>query len=608
MTAYTRSSLMTRVRWCLWLVMAAWMLSCQADAPTATSLPGVEVVGETVPAVSVSPTAQTEVPAEHLGVLHHDYSSFLNPDPIVDTPFNDFLFGEVYSGLFRIGGGLEGILEPDVASSFQISEDGLQYTFLLRENLRFSDGTSVTADDVKWSWERALNPDSGSQRARDVLGAIRGADAVLSGDAESLAGVQVIDDSTVRVELTSPLVHFPYLLVDPMASVLSKANFAKWGTAPWDEFLSLDSDGQPPDLDFEELPVGTGPFRIADFGWDRGATLEPNPYYWDTKPRVASVEFKNLYSPGNTGILRQPSVSEFDFMESDLELYEAFDGPMPPTLDGESLGVFDPVVRRTAPGVTFLALNTALPPYDDVEFRRALVLSVTPTTSVSWLWQGAPSIPARGLLPPDFPGHGSDPWATAPNHEVALEHLWRSRYSDAEAAGMLTFVRRGDDILREFFLDYTSNWVAQLGVTVEFVGLEDAPLNTFDTRLEEGTLEMRYEIVRPRYPDPHAILGMIPGLFGPNAESDETRELAAMLADAAVETDRVARIAKYQAIERHILDRALVIPVFWDDGTTYELVKPYIHGYKRPAYYGSRYKDVTIDTTHPDYPADRLSQ
>ena len=173
---------------------------------------------------------------------------------------------------------------------------------------------------------------------------------------------------------------------------------------------------------------------------------------------------------------------------------------------------------------------------------------------------------------------------------------------------MLTFVRRGDDILREFFLDYTSNWVAQLGVTVEFVGLEDAPLNTFDTRLEEGTLEMRYEIVRPRYPDPHAILGMIPTLFGPNAESDETRELAAMLAEAAVETDRVARIAKYQAIERHILDRALVIPVFWDDGTTYELVKPYIHGYNRPAYYGSRYKDVTIDTTHPDYPADRLSQ
>ena len=593
----------------LLVATASWGMGCQAVTSTPTSLTGVEVGRESrLTVVTSEPTVQTEEQVDHLGILHHDYASFLIPDPIVDTPFNDFLFGEVYSGLVRIGGGLEGTLEPDVASSYQVSEDGLQYTFTLRDGPLFSDGTPVTADDVKWSWERALNPDNGAQRAGDVLGAIRGAEAMLSGDAQSLAGVNVIDDATVMVELTRPSVHFPYLLADPLASVLSEANFAKWGTAPWNEFVGLDDDGLPPDLDFEELPVGTGPFRIAEFGWDQGATLEPNPHYWDAAPQLASVEFKNLYSPGNTGILRQPSMSEFDVMDADRELYEAFDGPMPPTMDGESLGVFDPVVGRTTPGVTFLALNTALPPYDDIEFRRALVLSITPTPSDTWLWQGAPSIPARGLLPPDFPGHGNDPWTTAPNHEEARAHLRRSGYSDSGASGPLTFVRRGDDITREFFSDYTSNWAAQLGMTVEFIGLEDAPFGTFDARLKDGTLEMRYEIVRPGYPDPHAILGRIPTLFGPNAESDETREIAAMLEEAESESDRVARIAKYHAIERHVLDRALVIPVFWDDGTIYELVKPYVHGYTRPAYHGSRYKDVTIDTTHPDYPADRLSQ
>ena len=274
----------------------------------------------------------------------------------------------------------------------------------------------------------------------------------------------------------------------------------------------------------------------------------------------------------------------------------------PGILNGESLDIFGAFVNEVAPRVSFLAFNTALPPYDDVDFRRALTGSTTLKPAESWLWLEFPSEPAKGLLPPGFPGHGGEASDRKGDAESRPGHTAR------DGSEPLRFVSRGDDVLREWFMEYTSSWTSELGVDVEFLDIGDVSFGTFDAHLRDGTLEMRFVTVQPRFPDPHAILGMIPGLFGPNAESDETRELAAMLDDAAMEQDRAARIAKYQEIERHVLDRALVVPVFWDDGTVYELVKPYIRGYTRPAYHGSRYAKVTVDTTHRGYASDRLTR
>ena len=228
--------------------------------------------------------------------------------------------------------------------------------------------------------------------------------------------------------------------------------------------------------------------------------------------------------------------------------------------------------------------------------------TATPTPVEDILSIGGPTDPAGGLLPPGFPGHGEDVSGFMADAES------RSGYDRQETSETLSFLSQGDYMQREWFSEYTSAWKSDLGLDIEFLDVGDVSFGTFDAHLRDGTLEMRYVTVNPRYPDPHAILGVIPGLFGPNAESAETRELAAMLDDAAMEQDRAVRIAKYQEIERHVLDRALVIPVFWDDGTVYELVKPYVHGYTRPAYHGSRYAKVTVDTTHRGYVSDRLTR
>ncbi len=552
----------------------------------------------TSPAV-VSPVAVDgrEVGSGEKGTLVHSFTSFLIPDPIIDSPFNGFLFGEVYSGLFRFGEGVDGIVEPDLAVGYQLSDDGLVYTFNIRPGAKFSDGTLVTSGDVKWSWERALLPANGAVRAANVLGGIRGAAGMLSGDETSLSGVEIVDESTLQVSLVRRQVYFLDLLADPLASVLSEANVNSWGTDGWSDFVDYGAD-----LEFDELPVGTGPFRIESFMWDEGARLVPNEHHWGGAPEIDFLEYENLYVSDASGAPRQPSVSEFDFFPADRQMAESVTSGNAGIWDGESLDIFGAFVNKIAPRVSFLAFNTALPPYDDVDFRRALTGSTTLTPAEPWLWLEFPSEPAEGLLPPGFTGNGGDVSSFLSDVES------RSSRTGRDGSEPLRFVSRGDDVLPEWFMEYTSGWMSELGVDVDFLDIGDVPFGTFDAKLLDGTLEMRFVTVNPRYPDPHAILGMIPGLFGANAESAETRELAAMLDDASMEQDRAARIGKYQEIERHVLDRALVIPVFWDDGTVYELVKPYIRGYKRPAYHGSRYADVTVDTTHPDYPQDRLTR
>ena len=95
---------------------------------------------------------------------------------MLDHSANGFLFAEVYAGLVRPSLEDDTRVEPDLAASYNVSSDGRSYTFKLREDVRFSDGTPLTSQDVKWIWERALRPETNSSRATFVLGAISGAD------------------------------------------------------------------------------------------------------------------------------------------------------------------------------------------------------------------------------------------------------------------------------------------------------------------------------------------------------------------------------------------------------------------------------------------------
>ena len=509
------------------------------------------------------------------------------PDPVLDHRANGFLFAEVYAGLMRPSAEDDALVEPDLAVSHDANADGLTYTFKLREDARFSDGTSLTSRDVKWSWERALLPENDSFRASMVLGGISGAAEIASGKALELTGLWIVDDSTFTVQLTRPNADFLWLLTDPAASVLKESNVSQWPSRR--EWTSSD-----------ELPVGSGPFRLVALDNFVGkAVLEPNPYYWDVAPSLDAVEYMNMaLSP----------LPDFNRAWEEGLVDNEYRGDASCEDDGTTDYVTIDGIRSqltssaTAPRLTYLAFNTAMVPYDDVNFRRALVAAAT-VELPEILWLEEPEQRASGLLPPGFPGYDESAQVPEQSRELALSALADSAYANGTGSFNLHMMPELYWPLEDQFDRMTGNWRDLLGLDVTYIDLPYALREEeFDLQLKRGTLQMRYMNLRPRYPSPHAILGAIPNLFGPNAQSPETQQLQRMLDNAAAEQDAVRRLTMYQEIEDHIVDRALVLPMFWNSGGSCYRVQDWVTEFRVPKWGGSLFSNVVIATEHPAYP------
>ena len=191
-------------------------------------------------------------------------------DPvIVDDPIGNYLnshwvISEIYSGLTKIDEESTPPVQLDLAEKYTISESGRVYEFTLRPGLKFSDGSPVTAHDIKWSWERALNPRTRSVRATSVLGPIEGGSAILDGDATELSGVVAVDERVLKVTLADFRGDFLALLADPVAVVLKQENVENWGI----DWGSAVHESAPANMgEHDELPIGTGPFKLESFDY-----------------------------------------------------------------------------------------------------------------------------------------------------------------------------------------------------------------------------------------------------------------------------------------------------------------------------------------------------
>ena len=171
-------------------------------------------------------------------------------------------------------------IHPDVATSWEISEDGLIYTFHLRDDVRFHDGEQVTAEDVKYSLEMFFHPDTGASHGRTSgLDQLVGAAEFESGEADNIAGIKALDDFTVELNL-----------VAPRSSVLS--NLAAYNI--WPKHLIEDT----PFAELENTeysvrnPIGSGPFTMGDFEPDQFYILNANEDYFAGRPYLDRIIFR----------------------------------------------------------------------------------------------------------------------------------------------------------------------------------------------------------------------------------------------------------------------------------------------------------------------------
>ena len=301
------------------------------------------------------------------------------PDPAIDRA-NPHRGRDLAPVVHEIHAGLTSLpptdpfkVEPELASTYTVSDNGLIYEFSLRKNLKFSDGSPLSAWDVKWSWERALRMAHGRSRATRVLGDIAGAGEIIGRyEGGELSGVEVIDDQRLIVQLAMPRPSFPAMISDPIASVIKETNVDSWPIS-WDN--GRDIGGPAVEFKPEELPVGAGPFKLEWFesrGLFTQCRLASNKHYWGEPPQLERVNYMAIsqeisgpddYNATVNRLMRERRIdwirvaaSEFDDLAREMQ-----------TLDVQ------PHIEVGPPAIAYLAFNPNAAPFDDVNFRRAVI-------------------------------------------------------------------------------------------------------------------------------------------------------------------------------------------------------------------------------------------
>jgi len=250
----------------------------------------------------------------------------LDPTGGAAAAIDEVVYANVYEGLTRFGA--DGAILPALAKDWEISEDGLTYTFMLNEGVKFHDGTDFDAEDVKFSLDRARADES--TNAQKALFA-------------DIASVDVVDPATVKVTLSKPNGSFLF-------------NMA-WGDAV---IVAPESAA-----DNAAKPVGTGPFSLIE--WVKGDRVELGRYdgYWGNPVKLDKVTFK---------FISDPTAAFAAMMAGDIDAYPTFPAP-------ENLVQFesDPrfkVIIGSSEGETILAMNNKQAPLDNVNVRQAVVHAI----------------------------------------------------------------------------------------------------------------------------------------------------------------------------------------------------------------------------------------
>ena len=484
-------------------------------------------------------------------------------DPHVTTDATSAqIIVEVFGGLVTIDPALD--IVPDLAESWDVSEDGTVYTFRLRQDAVFHDGSPVTADDVKWSLERATNPLTESPVADQYLGDIVGVKEKLEGDATSISGVKVVDEHTVEISIDAAKSYFLAKLTYPTAFVLDRDN-VEASPRNW----------------FRE-PNGTGPFRLQEYRVGETLVLGRNESFHLGAPMLEEVE---LILSGGTSMLmyENDEIHVAGVSLADLDRLNDPTNELYPEL-------------KTAPAsfsVNYIGLNVNEPPLDDVKVRQALNYAID-KQEIASIVLGDLVEPADGILPPNFPGYSEGVSGYTYDPELARQLLSESKYGDdLENIPPITITTPGSfganvSLDMEVILQM---WERNLGITAEFQQTEFA---TFLKDLHKGRFQMFDIGWIADYPDPENFLDI---LFHSESSNNHTHysnpQVDDLLMKARVETDTQARYALYNEAEQMILDDAPWVPL-WFDGESKLLVKPNVHDYLLPPLIIPRYRYVYL--------------
>ena len=429
----------------------------------------------------------------------------------------------------------QGKPQPGMAESWEISEDGRVYTFRMRENMVWSDGTPLTARDFVSSWRRTLDPSTASEYAYQ-LHYIKNAKAFNEGEITDFAqvGVGAPDDRTLRVALENPtpffldLCAFVTLLPVPLHAIEEHGdNWIKPGKL-----------------------VSNGAYTLESWRLNDRIRLRKNPRYWnadkvametiDVIPVSKANTAFNLYASGQADLMMDK-------------------GLVPPALLSEIKKRDD---FHAAPflGTYFLRYNCEKGPFTDPRVRRAFSLVIDKPSIVERITR-AGELPADSFVPPGAAGY--EPYDECGKQDIAEAKrlMAEAGYPGGEGFPMVNYLYSEGELNEAIAIELQSMWRRELGVNVQLLRQEWKVYLNSMSRLD-------YDIARSSwvgdYPDPNTFLDMFVTGGGNNRTGWSDPRYDGLIAEAAAETDPAKRFAILRAAEKILVcEQAPICPLYF---------------------------------------------
>ena len=478
--------LLTMTRRAMLAAAAASALAIGATPMMAQTPPGVLVVGQIAEPQALDPHAVTAV---------NDFRILMN----------------IYDGLVRYASGtLE--VEPALATSWDISEDGTVYTFTLREGVSFHDGSPFNAEAVVFNFDRMLDEDHPYHDTGPFP---------LSFFFSAVQDVEALDDMTVQFTLNAPYAPFLSNLAYPTGLIVSPAAVMEHGA------------------EFGRHPSGTGAFVFEEWRANEAVVVTGNPDYWDGAPSLEAVVFRPI-TDANTRVAEMLA-GGIDMMVE-----------VPPVALSEFGGDGFSIVEQAGPHVWFLILNALEGPFADVRVRQAANYAINKEAIVTDVLEGTAAV-AAGPTPPAFGWAYNDalePYPYDPDRarallaEAGVENPEITFYVTEGGSGMLDPVAMGTAIQ------------ADLEAVGFDVTIETYEWNTFLGRVNpglQGQADMAEMAWMTNDPDTLPYLALRTGAWpdegGFNSGYYSNPEVDALLEEARSSTDQDRRAELYRQMQ-----------------------------------------------------------
>lgn len=476
----------------------------------------------------------------------------VGPDPeTVDPALNSAIDGgnmilHAFEGLLTLDE--NGQLKEGQAESWETSEDGLTWTFHLRDGLKWSDGTDLTAKDFVYSWQRVCDPNVAAPYAETVLGMVKGYDEAVAGDITKL-DVQAPDEKTVVVNLANPCSYFgelaAFATLNPVQQATVEANGDAWATSA-DTYIS------------------NGPFMMTEWVPGSHITFSKNPNYWNAEAiKLDKLEFE---------LIEDSNAAYSAYTSGEVDMIKDVPTEEIPSLQGNDDFHVEPII-----GTYYVSLNLQKEYFQDARVRKALSLAIDRNYVANTLMQGtyspASSIVGSGWLDTDGSSfaenaNGGTPYIDNDNFDANLEEakklLEEAGYPNGEGFPQIEYTTN-DAGYHKVVAEYLQQAWAAIGIDLKVNIVEWA---SFTPMRRNGEFDVARNGWVGDYTDPSNILELFCTTNGNNDGKYTNADFDAAIEDSRVTTDAATRSADLHKAEDTLMNDAGCIPIayyndFW---------------------------------------------